>query len=711
MEEKTLRTSFSQDNMFHQCPRAWYYTYVKKIKTFVDMTYMHAGTTIHKTLQKHYDNTDMSEEELRQAFDKLWEQYKLDNTKLCSLKENYWNMVKNGIDKKLSITSCEMKIFFFDVVGYLDGIDSNKKEIYDWKSSTRSKDNEEEYLMQLKYYGWLYKRKFGEMPNKGVVYYLKDNSELSIEYIDDDLSWAEKWHENIQRQMTDIKEKGIEPPMCSSCYYFCPYKDKCMNKKDIFFLTIKDSFVYLNFDVDDLLNKGLKKKFSYELKNAYFIKKRNHMANTTVCFWNERQKRLPIGFYKQLIKTLKDYIEYKKIDVTVMTEDMRNFNKEKIDMPDKIIGKELRPYQEEAVETIINEKIGMISLPTGSGKTLCAAELIRRINMKTLFIVNKKSLAVQTKKELENMLGVDIGMIGMGINNPKFITVGLIQTINKNIKSFDSYLSSIGMCVIDECHGSASLSYRKLSYRLKNTKYRIGLSATTFRTDEKDMNMTAMLGDVVIKIGAMELIDKDYLADTIINFIEYDVPENEIILMNERAKTGLINETEQYHSLYKEFIVENNMRNAMICDLVNKYKDKKILIVTKAVDHGKILSDMIGCDFIYGDTPISERNDLLDKFNKGDIDKLIGSIQVFGEGINIPSMDILINAAANSSDVRSIQTIGRVMRKTDTKKVGMYIDFIDSFHKFFRHASFKRMRVFKRQGGNNNGYVSYNSTK
>jgi superfamily II DNA or RNA helicase len=364
---------------------------------------------------------------------------------------------------------------------------------------------------------------------------------------------------------------------------------------------------------------------------------------------------------------------------------------------EQLLEKELRVYQSEAVDIFLKEKQGMLNLPTGAGKTLLTAEIIRRLGFKTLFVVNKIDLAIQAKDVLKKSLGVDIGMIGMGENDIKPITVATVQSLNSQLDSFKDYLSTIRMVVFDECHSVASSSYRRLRYHLKNVEFVLGLSATTFRTDKKDMNLEAAIGPVIHKIDVQELIDKGYLSEMVITFVNYDVPREKIKEMEQLSKKGLVNETEDYGSFYQNFIVHNQYRNDVIKKLVEENKGKQILLTTKLIEHGRMLSEFLGCEFLYGETEKDLRKDILDRFKKKELNVVVGSLMIFGEGLDIPCLDLIINCSGHASDVRSIQLLGRAMRKTDTKNVGRYLDFIDH-HRFFKRASFKRINIFKKQG-------------
>jgi hypothetical protein len=135
---------------------------------------MDAGNVIHHCLQKHYSEKPKIEQ-LKEFYIKEWEGFGLQKTRISAKQDLYWLMVLAGIEENLDVSSTEFKIFFDDVLGYLDAINVNDGKIWDYKSSERNEDNEKEYLAQASYYAWLFKRKFGKLPNEVKFLYLKHN--------------------------------------------------------------------------------------------------------------------------------------------------------------------------------------------------------------------------------------------------------------------------------------------------------------------------------------------------------------------------------------------------------------------------------------------------------------------------------------------------------------------------------------------------------
>lgn len=738
--------------------------------------YAHGGSSIHKVLEEYYNGATADIDKLKELFNQQWTSHKLDETKLKLKKDIYWLMILNGVQLNIPVTTTELKIYFNDALGYIDAVDTNNDIIRDWKSSTRSKINEVEYTEQLKYYSWLYYRKFERLPKKAVVHYLKysgKKGELSIIPTMDDIKWAEEWNAKTRERMDFYIANPNKLPLFNRKYFFCPYKhlwggEHEQQKSINFNVHVYGSYIKLEGDITALLETQLLKKFSYELKNSFWIKKHNPAMNTTINFWNSRSKHIPIGFYHGFLKTLNDYIEFMKkkkgINGTLNIVEHREFCDKKIGLPDKLqSGIILRDYQELAIESFLNDKIGTLELATGAGKTEVAIEVIRTLDYKTIFFVDKIELLNQTITRMENNLGIKVGKIGQGEKEFKDISVATIQTVIKilspttrltsfknNIKrSFANkimrkelgekvdtidketkevyleecirtyqfttedlnlikekekeivkdynymveYLRDIRVAVFDEAHKTAMKSFITVSKYLTGSEYRLGITATAYRDDGNDMGIASVCGNIINSVTAADLIEQGHLCKPEVYFIKDYLEKDIVKQLEDECKTGLINETANYPKYYDRFIVNGTERNNIIRKVAERFKNDKVLIVVKLIEHGEFLKTVIpNSEYLHGSTPKKEREQIFNDFKTGSLNILISTISIFAEGIDIPQLKVVINASANAGSVKTVQVLGRSIRNAEGKSKAIFIDFFD-VPRFFTLSSLARKRA------------------
>jgi superfamily II DNA or RNA helicase len=235
---------------------------------------------------------------------------------------------------------------------------------------------------------------------------------------------------------------------------------------------------------------------------------------------------------------------------------------------------------------------------------------------------------------------------------------------------------------VDEFHKSAAETYQKVFAKLPNTKYRLGLTATVKRDDGKEPILFSILNEIVCKITADELITMGFLIRPTIEF----------------HKIESLDIYDNYTEEYRQNIILDPARNEKILEIVEDHGNKKILILTKMVAHGRMLNDAISdSGHIHGVLGKEKREKIFKDFKEGNINCLILTISIGAEGLDIPDLDVIINAAANKGDVKSIQILGRVLRKFNKKKEAIYVDFLDD-SKYLKKHSKARMKVFKEQG-------------
>lgn len=101
----------------------------------------------------------------------------------------------------------------------------------------------------------------------------------------------------------------------------------------------------------------------------------------------------------------------------------------------------LRDYQQDIVNAAVINKTGLIKSATGSGKSLCIAAIVGKLNIKSVIYVVSLDLLYQMKENIEDALGVECGIIGDGNCVVKKFTVAtpwtVIHAYDKKYNPFD----------------------------------------------------------------------------------------------------------------------------------------------------------------------------------------------------------------------------------------------------------------------------------
>jgi len=702
---KKFNLSYSAYSVYKQSPLQFYYRYLSGVAPSDETTnvYGNAGNAVHSAMQGYIEGRNPYEV-LRTSWDKFDLQFQKGfNGKPLEF-DTYKTMVDNGIkflkDYKISSLTAELKIQFpfmgMNIKGYIDVVSADNY-LYDWK--TDSANNHDKHKLQRMFYSWLIWKQTHKLSGCHWVYLRK----LQIHKDAFTLEELEEFDMEIKLFIVEIQKKGMNINNYEAGDFKSPfneYKTLCFKEVERRIdrpninvtLNIKGNYVYLSGDVSTKLLEGLDFKNKFDLKNKFWMQKavtKNARGVIdvrdigTVHLFNILYKCFPIGLMDKVKSILDEYAEYYGKIINLTINDSRKFGEKLNIMPDKLqCGKTLRVYQKDSIDIFMKEKHGIINIATGGGKTFVAAEIIRQCDCNTLWIIDRSELLHQTKHELENMLGMDLGLIGNGVMDIKPITIATIQTLAKKTVELSSYLETVNFAVVDEYHKSAAETYQTVFRKLGNTEYRLGLTATVARDDGKEPILYALLGKIVYRISTKELIEQGYLVKPRIVFNEIPAVSHDI----------------DYVDDYRKNIAESTERNEKIHSTVLNNPDKKILIITKLVNHGKVLNDMIkGSAHLHGSLGNEVRKGIMKWFRECNSGCLIMTLSIAAEGLDIPDLDVLVNASANKGDVKSVQVLGRLLRKIEGKDTALYVDFLDNGKHTKMHSKY-RMKAFEIQG-------------
>lgn len=350
---------------------------------------------------------------------------------------------------------------------------------------------------------------------------------------------------------------------------------------------------------------------------------------------------------------------------------------------------QLRDYQVNCINDTLESRGGIISLPTGAGKTVIALNLIHNISAQSIVFVHTKQLLYQWRDRIKEILGVEPGIIGDNEWSEGPITVATMQTLNS--KGTDKLDQNYGVGIFDECHRTAAAQTMQEVGLNITPMWRIGLSATPWRsTPDEEMEIEAVTGGVAAEITATRLVKDGFLAEPQFEFL---TPED--------ARTP--NPHNGYHKVIRRCIVRNPGRNQAIANKAAELAGdgEKVLITVDQIAHGQLLEyalsremdqetfkdDLIDPDdidsgelldlltaiedlnqvdadvtasFLDGSATKTQRETALSAFESGEIDILITTL--LKEGTDIPKISAIVHAEGKKSKIQRIQRAGRALR-------------------------------------------------
>lgn len=385
-------------------------------------------------------------------------------------------------------------------------------------------------------------------------------------------------------------------------------------------------------------------------------------------------------FLTGFLPRLKKYLTKEKIQYEIIN----NAERLKPSSAPVIRNKTLRPDQYNNVMKAIKNQRGILVAPTGSGKTLLAGAIISCFpNKKALFLCDKKSLAHQAMDDFKDYGLKNISMVGDG---KKDISGNIVVAIQKSLISLnlESLSTIFDIVILDEAHhlSDKNSQHAKILENLL-APIRIGLTATYPSNPKIQSIMEGLLGPVIGELSEEEAKDQNIIVDT------------KVLIRKVAFDNGMM-DVKNYHKAREiGIIINQNYNRQIIKEALSWTKNgKAVLISFVEQEHGKFLkriADELGleCELIYGETPSVKREKVKADFKQKKLLCVIAST-VWKEGINIPALDVVINAAGGKSDIAIRQLKGRGTRKHAGKDILYFIDFFNPNHdSFIRHFGFR----------------------
>lgn len=341
----------------------------------------------------------------------------------------------------------------------------------------------------------------------------------------------------------------------------------------------------------------------------------------------------------------------------------------------------LRDYQKECLETVLTEfRIGtnrqLISLPTGSGKTIVMAAIAKHVNKKILIIAHREELIQQALEKIKLYWpNADLGVCMADRNEiENRIVVGSVQSCSRPKRLEQLKEQNFQLLMIDEAHHASADTYQSIIENLgfNQGKLLIGVTATPERADNEGLDHIFDKVTYTRSIGTM--IKAGYLSPVIGRKILTSFVLNKIRTRNGDYALDDLSEA-----------VNTPERNAFIAQKYNAYASSRLGIAFCVdVQHCKDLAETmrkngIKSEAVYGDMAKDERKRILDEFKGGRI-QVVTSCGILTEGFDEPTVSAVAMCRPTKSRSLYIQCVGRGLRLFPGKEDCLVLDFTDRGH-------------------------------
>lgn len=329
---------------------------------------------------------------------------------------------------------------------------------------------------------------------------------------------------------------------------------------------------------------------------------------------------------------------------------------------------QLRPYQQSIVNEAKllmqrgNRKL-LICAPTGSGKTALTSHMLGSAASKGLasfFIVHRRELVRQSITAFSKS-NISYGVCAAGfIPSPEATQICSIQTLRHRY----TRLKRPSMIVWDEAHHISAGTWDYI-YKLYPQAYHIGLTATPRRMD--GTGLRPWFSEIIQGPSVSWLIDNGFLCD----YRVYAPPS--MHLDGIKISGGDYVRSQLAHRIDRPSITGDAVR-----EYQKRAPGKLALAFCATVEHSKHVAEQfnaagIPAEHVDGETDSYIRDRAMTRFANREI-KVITSVDIFGEGVDIPALECVILMRPTKSLGLYLQQVGRVLRPSPGKELAIILD-------------------------------------
>lgn len=320
---------------------------------------------------------------------------------------------------------------------------------------------------------------------------------------------------------------------------------------------------------------------------------------------------------------------------------------------------------------------------TGTGKTMLSAFDVRAVNpRRLLFVVHREQILDRTIEEYRRVLkgsAADYGKLtGSDKQADRRFVFATIQTLSRENVLAALPTNAFDYIIIDEAHRCAADSYQRVM-RHFTPEFLLGMTATPERTD--GFNVFELFDyNVPYEIRLKHALEAQMLCP----FHYYGVAD---VTFDDGTTT---NDATQLHRLASAERIDHLIRaierygqaGVPPRGLIFCSRREEAIALAAELNQRVLRGGRLRTVALTGDDPIEERERCVTELEEGRLDYIL-TVDVFNEGVDIPSVNQVIMLRQTQSAIVFVQQLGRGLRLADGKDHLVVIDFIGNYNNNF----------------------------
>lgn len=360
-------------------------------------------------------------------------------------------------------------------------------------------------------------------------------------------------------------------------------------------------------------------------------------------------------------------------------------------------GQEIFPRDDqiEATKRALKMKRCINLCPTSFGKSLSITieclYLVKR-GLRCLIVVPTKGLVDQFANDILDYATNDSGGVepwmpvlqtiyggkDKELAEDTQICISTWQSLQNIVKTDRKFMNRFDCICLDECHKGAATVLQKLMMSARDVAYRTGWTGTLANESVNEMLIKGLFGEPRQIITTTQLMDRNIVARLKISIVKFRYP----------ADWGKRFKFLDYPNQCKWFD-ELPERNEAVAKLALSQKHSGLVLYRK-IAHGEAIFEKIrelepdrtvylvhSGHFQRNDEKYKSFEELKPMLEKEENSILVANYQLVGTGVSVKNLHYVMFAASIKSYITTIQSIGRGLRVSDTKRNVELIDIVD----------------------------------
>ena len=376
------------------------------------------------------------------------------------------------------------------------------------------------------------------------------------------------------------------------------------------------------------------------------------------------------------------------------SESLKRVNQREVAVEKIMKNDALRNYQQEMIERLYEAwkqyRSVMVQMPTGTGKTVLMAEVIRQFigkghrskdNNGILIVAHRRELLDQIRRTV-NYFKIDMEKERIVVESIQKLSRDLGHTANTDVSTTNctNYTNfEPTLVIIDEAHHALAKTYRMLWERWPKAKF-LGMTATPCRLNNEgflDLFQTMIQSHTI-----QEFIKMGWLSD--FDYVTAE-PDNPILKQVAGLKKRGVDGDYQTKEMAMVMDCEESIEN--LYQAYRKFVNgKKGIVYAIDREHARHITEYyqrqgVNCCWIEAKTPTAERDRLVREYRDGLIDVVV-NVDILGEGADFPEVEFIQLARPTLSLSKYLQQVGRGMRIAVGKDKVVILDHVGMYQSF-----------------------------